>query len=99
MQAAKNMAGMLKLSLYTLPLLHKSGDYSIIDGYSSYYLLPTHRLSPLLDFAFLGHCIANSSYKWTMVLGDVGQYMQFTNRVAMLVQILNNNSNPNYTID
>ena len=62
--------GRLELSPYTLQLLHESGDYSITEGHPSYYCKLTD-YSPLLDFAVLAHCIANSSYKWTLKLGDL----------------------------
>ena len=62
-ECKKRYGSMLELSPYTLQLLHESGDYNIIDGHPLYYCKLTD-YSPLLDFAVLGHCIANSSYKW-----------------------------------
>ena len=88
----------LELSPYTLQLLHESRDYSIIEGHPSYSCRLTD-YSALLNFSVLGHCIANSSYKWRLTLGDLGQYMQSIDRIDMLVQTLNSYSNPSYTIE
>ena len=97
-ECKKGSGGRLELFQYTLQLLHESGDYSIIDGYPSYYC-QLGDYSPLLDFALLGHCIANSGYKWRLVLGDGGKYMLSTDRITMFVQTLNSYSSPSYTTE
>ena len=95
----KKVGSSLILSSHALQLLHESGDYSIIEGYSSYSSCYLTDYSPLLDFSVLGHCIANSSYKWNLMLGKTGEYMQSTDRINMLIQTLKNHHNPSYIVD
>ena len=54
--------------------------------------------SPLHDFTALGYCIANSSYKWKLKLGNNTEYMQSTSGVDLLVQALHYHISSSYSI-
>lgn len=71
---------------------------NILGGYEFY----CHKLSdytPLMEWTTLGYCIANSTYRWRLQLGDGYQHMQSTAGLHLLLQALQCQSSPHYTID
>ena len=89
--------GTLTLSKYCLELAFET-EVNILHGHPRYtYNLLQH--SPLFDFTALGYFIARSQDKWALKLGDVGNYMQTTSGVDLLLHALRNHGGSSYTIN
>ena len=87
----------LVLSNYVIQLVYEAKDVTLLEGHPHFtYQLKDY--SPLVDFTALGYCIANSSYKWSLELGNEKQHMQSTQGIDQLVQALGHNTSPNFTI-
>ena len=87
----------LVLSSYVLQLVYKTKDVTLLQGHSHYtYYLTDY--SPLFEFTTLGYCIANSSYKWNLVLGNSQHYMQSILGIDHLAQALGTNTSPSFAI-
>ena len=90
--------GTLTLSRYAIQMVFESEDVSLLEGHS-HYLYKLNNSSPLFDFTALGYCIATSSYKWKLQLGDLFQEMKSTSGVDLLLHALHHHSSNRYTIE
>ena len=94
----EEMDGTLTLSRYAIQMVFESEDVSLLEGHSHYrYQLDEY--SPLFNFTALGHCIATSSYKWKLQLGNAFQKMGSTSGVDLLLHALHHHSSNRYTIE
>ena len=101
-ECKKERDGTLRLSRYCLELAFETENASLLRGYSRYtYTLDMY--SPLFDFTALGYFMASSTDTWTLQLGGgdkyIGDYMQTTSGVDLLVQALQHHRGSSYTID
>ena len=91
--------GTLTLSKYCLELAFET-EVNVLYGHRHYtgtYELTQY--SPLFDFTALGYFIARSQEKWALQLGGIGDYMQTTSGVELLVHALHNHGGSGYIID
>ena len=99
-ECKKEKDGTLKLSRYAIQMVFESEDVSLLEGHSHcHYKLGMDNSSPLFDFTALGYCIATSSYKWKLQLGNFGQEMETTSGVDLLLHALHHHSSNRYTIE
>ena len=94
----KKKDGTLTLSRYAIQMVFEREDVSLLEGHSR-YLYKLDNSSPLFDFTALGYCIATSSYKWKLQLGDLFQEMETTSGVDLLLHALHHHSSNRYTIE
>ena len=90
--------GILTLSNYAMQIVFESEDVSLLEGHS-HYTYELHENSPLFEFATLGYCIATSSFKWKLQLGNLFQVMKTTSGIELLLHALHHHSTNIYTID
>ena len=91
--------GTLILSRYAIQMVFESEDVSLLEGHSR-YLYELHNYSPLIDFTALGYCIATSSYRWKLQLGNDNQEMDMSRaRVDILLHALHHRSSNSYIIN
>ena len=94
----KEKDGTLTLSRYATQMVFESEDVSLLEGHS-HYIYELDESSPLFDFTALGYCIATSSYKWNLHLGDALQEMVTTSGVDLLLHALHHHSSNRYIIE
>ena len=97
-ECKKEKDGTLTLSRYAIQMVFESEDVSLLEGHS-HYRYQLDKSSPLFDFTALGYCIATSSYKWKLQLGDELLEMETTSGVELLLHALDHHSSNSYTIE
>ena len=93
----KERGDTLTVSRYALKVVYESENIELLEGHALYSYNLSER-SPLFDFTALGYCIATSSYKWKLLLGNQREYLSTASGVDLLLHALHHGRN-NYTID